>query len=268
MTTIGLAVQKGGVGKTTLAVHLAYYAAQQKRRVILLDADPQGNASSWLLSSIENSDVYNLLMTQGNPQIAASRAIRAVPAFGIGLVASNNTTSDALVMLGAVGRLSDVTERVTALASLCDLCIVDMPPSRNTGFLDLLRACDWIVIPTELERHSIEGVTLMARVAQQLCDEGRGPRLMGIVPNDTNVHTVLHRAQMSELMQAYGQAVWPALPHTVKVGEVCAGGSTLFAEYPNEEITRKMRAVARRMMEVLKGTQKTARTTAVRRAAC
>jgi chromosome partitioning protein len=268
MTIIGLSVQKGGVGKTTIAVHLALGAAHHGKRVVLLDADPQGNASSWLCNNIDHNDVYTLLMTPGDVTAAARIAIRAVTGTNIGIVAGNNTTSDATVMLSAVGRLREITDRVRALATLCDLVLIDMPPSRNAGFLDFVRACDWIIVPTQLERHSLEGVTLMARTAQQLRDEGAGPRLMGIIPNQADAHTVLHRNQMRMLMDTYGQAVWPAIPKTIKVAEVASVGSTLFAEYPDEDVTAKMRANVARMMEVLDAAEGTRRTAKVSRVAC
>jgi chromosome partitioning protein len=267
MSVIGFSVEKGGVGKTTLSVHMAIGAAQAGKRVVLLDADPQGNASSWLNGNLTNNDVYNLLMTPGDTTAAARRAIKAVTGHNVGIVAGNNTTSDAMVMLSAVGRLKEITDRVQALAGLCDLVIIDMPPSRNAGFLDLVRACDWIIVPTQLERHSVEGVTLMARVAQQLCDEGQGPRLMGVIPNQAKARTVLHRTQMKALMATFGQAVWPAIPGTIQVAEVTSVGSTLYKEYPHEQVTLKMRACLKRMMEVLDGTQGTRRTATVRSAA-
>lgn len=260
---VALAVQKGGVGKTTLAVHLAAGAAARGKRVILLDADPQGNASSWLLSTIEHNDVYNLLMTPGDPLAAARRAVRPATSFNIGVVAGNNTTADAIVMLSAVGRLKEVSDRVMALGTLCDLLIIDMPPSRNAGFLDLLRACAWVIVPTQLERHSLEGVTLMARTAQQLQAEGHELRLMGIIPNQADIRTVLHRDQMATLMGTFGQAVWPAISDTIKIAEVTSVGSTLYKEYNGEPVTQKMLACVNRMMEVLYGTQKTERTPAV-----
>lgn len=169
-------------------------------------------------------------------------------------------------MLGAVNRLGEVTERIRALDTVPDVLFVDMPPSRNAGFLDILRACDFVIVPTQLERHSIEGVTLMARTAQVLRGEGQGPRLMGIVPNLTDIRTVLHRMEMAQLQEVFGATVWPALPGTIKVPEVAAVGSTLFKEYPDEKVTRKMQAVVNRMMEVLNGVEGFKRAAAVRRA--
>jgi len=73
MTTIALANQKGGVGKTTLAIHLAAYLAEQGRRVAVVDADPQGNCSSWALGGDTTQDGLFQLLVVGRPAVTLTR---------------------------------------------------------------------------------------------------------------------------------------------------------------------------------------------------
>ena len=239
---IGLANQKGGVGKTTLAVHLAVGAAREGKRVILIDADPQGNATSWLLDGESDEGIFRLLVLNEKPV----RAVRPLRRWGIGLVTGNYRTGEALTMLAAVGRLAEIPSRVRPLAEVADVVIVDMPPSRNAGFVELLSATDWIIVPTQLERLALEGVGLMAQTVGQM-----GTRLMGVVPNMTRAHTREHQAQMADLVEAFGQAVWTPVPLTIKVTEAVSYGKVLFDHCPNEAVTGAMQGLVARMLEVL-----------------
>ncbi len=215
MAIIAMANQKGGVGKTTLAVHLAVGAAQRGQRVILVDADPQGNATSWLMDGETDEGLFRLLVLNEK----AVRAVRPLGRWGLGLVPGNYRTGEALTMLAAVGRLAEIPARVKPLAEVCDLVIVDMPPSRSAGFVELLSATDWIIIPTQLERLALEGVSLMA--------------------------------QMEDLVGAFGQAVWPPVPLTIRVTEAVSYGKVLFGHCPDEAVTGVMQGLVDRMLEVL-----------------
>ena len=239
---IALANKKGGVGKTTLAVHLATGAARAGKRVILVDADPQGNATSWLLDGEQDEGMYRLFLLNESPL----RLVRGVRKFGVGLLTGNYRTGEALAMLSAVSRLPEIPTRIRPLAESADLVILDMPPSRTSGFLEILSAADWVIVPTQLERLSLEGVALLAQTVQ-----GTNTRLMGIVPNMTRAHTREHQAQMNDLVATFGQAIWPPIPLTIRVPETSTYGTTLFDLCPDESVTKIMSGIVTRMLEVL-----------------
>jgi chromosome partitioning protein len=243
-TIIGIANQKGGVGKTTIAVHLAVGLARTGKRVILVDADPQGNASSWLTDGAQDGGMYRLLVLKDAPV----KLVQPLRRWGIGLLPGNYETGQALAMLGAVGRLGEIPGRIRPLSDVADVVLIDMPPSRMAGFNELLLAADWIVAPTQLERLSLEGVELMAQAVREL---GAQPRLMGIVPNMTRRTTKEHQAQMNDLVRTFGQTVWPPLPLTIRVTEAASFGTTVFDLCPNDEIATAMQAIITRMVEVL-----------------
>ena len=244
MSIIAIANQKGGVGKTTLAVHLTVGAARAGKRVILMDADPQGNATSWLLDGEQDEGMYRLLLLNEAPV----KLVRGLRAWGLGLLPGNYRTGEALSMLGAVGRLAEVPSRIRPLGEAADLVIVDMPPSRMGGFTEILSAADWVIVPTQLERLSLEGVALLAQTISQA--QG-GPRLMGIVPNMVRARTREHQAQMRDLVGAFGQAVWAPIPLTVRVTEASSYGTVLYDLAPREAATQVMSAMVSRVLEVL-----------------
>lgn len=243
---IAMANQKGGVGKTTLTVHLAVGAARAGKRVLVVDADPQGNLTSWLLDGEQENGMYRLLVLNDAPL----KLVRALRTWGVGLLPGNYETGQGFAMLGAVGRLGEIPSKLRPLGEIADYVFIDMPPSRMGGFNELLRSADWVIVPTQLERLSLEGVGLMA---QAVADLGQHPRLLGIVPNMARARTREHQAQMADLVEAFGQAVWPPLPLTIKMTEAASYGTTVFDLCPTEEIAQAMTAVLTRLLEATDG---------------
>ena len=113
MTTIAIANQKGGVGKTTLAIHLATYLAEQGRRVALVDADPQGNCSSWVLGGDTTQDGLFQLLVVGRPAVTLTRDLAG---WGFRLLPGNPRTGEAFVFLAATGKPFDTVAQTARAA--------------------------------------------------------------------------------------------------------------------------------------------------------
>jgi chromosome partitioning protein len=252
MTTIAIANQKGGVGKTTLAVHLATYLAEQGRRVALVDADPQGNASSWLLGGDISQDGLFQLLVVGRPAVTLTRDL---PGWGFRLLPGNHRTGEAFVFLAATAKPFDaVAQLLRPLAAQVDYLLLDTMPSKGAGFREVLFAADWALVPTQLERLSLEGVSFLAQTCGELAHErGRGPRLLGVIPNLVRRRTGEHQAQLTELLGAFGSAVWPPIPLSVRVAEACAYGTTVFAHAPHDPVAAALRLIGQRLIENLEG---------------
>lgn len=241
---IALSNQKGGVGKTTVGVHLAIGAARRGKRVVLVDADPQGNATSWLTDGADNDGMYRLLMDSDR----LPRVVQPLSSWGLSLVGGNVRTGEALTMLAAVNRLAEIPPRLWSLERICDFVFVDMPPSRAAGFMEILSSADRVIVPTTLERLSLEGVALMGHAVNCLPNT----KLMGIVPNMTRRNTKEHQAQMQDLVGAFGQSVWPPIPLAICVTEASSFGSTVWDMGASDAATA-MTVVLDRMWEVLYG---------------
>ena len=242
-TMVAVANQKGGVGKTTITIHLAIEVARRGRRVMVIDADPQGNATSWLLDG-DTSDpgLFNLFVVS-KPLL---QCVRGVSRWNLALLPGNSRTDEAMRFLSVTDRLASIPKMIEPLRDLCDVVLVDMPPSRSAGFTELLAACDWVIVPTQLERLALEGVGLMAQTAEDLRAKGHGPRLLGVVPNMLR-QVNEHKTQMKALVEMFGSVVWPPLPLSVRVAEACAFGKSLFEIAPDDPVTVAMRTVVDRL---------------------
>jgi chromosome partitioning protein len=248
MPIVAFANQKGGVGKTTLTVHIGAWLSRQGKKVIVVDGDPQGNTTSWLMDgALDDAGVFRLLVV-GDP---LHRAIRPVGGeWQLGLLPGNWRTGEAMTFLSATHKPFDTVAKALApLARMADYVLIDMPPSRAGGFQELLFAADWVLVPTQLERLSLEGVNFMAHEANRLAEEhGRGPRLLGIVPNMVR-ETNEHRAQLDALVEVYGPVVWPPVPLSIRVTEACSFGQSLFQFGPKEPVTGAIVTVAERFLQ-------------------
>jgi chromosome partitioning protein len=239
-----IANQKGGVGKTTLTIHLAAYLAQCDQRVVVVDGDPQGNATSWLLSGRIEPGMHNLLI--------GGRTMEEVVRLGkwnVALVPGDNATGDAMTMLAAVNKLKRISEKLTPIGRRADYLFIDMPPSRSAGFEQLLSIADALIVPTQLERLSLEGVRFMARTVNELDD---GPRLLGIVPNMVR-KTNEHREQLDALAESFPDVIWPPIPLSVRVSEACGYGSTMYKYAPQHKVTRALELVSKQFVDLTGG---------------
>jgi len=139
------------------------------------------------------------------------------------------------------------------LDGVVDYVLIDMPPSRNVGFLELLYACDLVLVPTDLARFGVEGIYLMAQALGDIAKvHGSAPRLLGVVPNKFR-NTKIEKARLVQLVNQFGPAVWPPVPLAVAVQEACGGGQSLFETAPGEKVTRAMVKVCKRLEENSQG---------------
>jgi chromosome partitioning protein len=250
MSIIAIANQKGGVGKTTLAAHLAYWLAQQGRKVIIVDADPQGNATSWALNGeLPYSALWSLLIAERN----LGELIQPARWDGVRILPSSQKTGDAMIVLRTINApFSKVASSLRPLEREADYVLIDMPPSRNSGFLETLFAAEHLLIPTQLERMAVEGiVTLTETLVALRSQQGAAPQLLGIAPNMARLHTNEHQYHMKLLIDTFNGAVWPAIPNTVKVAEANSFSETVFEYAPENPIASAFERIGQRVISNL-----------------
>jgi len=249
---IVIANRKGGVGKTTLTLSLAVYLARAGLRVVAVDGDPQGNLTSLCLGGREDDGLYAMLVAKKLPPL--TQMLRAVDFSGqrFAILGGDASTADALGMLALGQRLDEVQKRLVAIAQQVDLLLLDMPPSQALGFQQMLGAGDWLLVPTKMERLSIEGVGQMLALAM-----ANRIRLMGIVP--TMVRGVIeHREQGRELLAVLREsgvpdALWPPIPDSIRVAEAQAHGLTIYDYEPSNPAAVALQRTAQNVLSILRG---------------
>jgi chromosome partitioning protein len=165
MIRIAIANQKGGVGKTTSAINLATALAATGWRTLLVDLDPQGNASTGIgVGAAEREQsTYDLLIDQ-RPLAEIARPTR-IP--GLDLVPATVDLSGAEVELVGVAERTDRLK--TALASdTHDVCVIDCPPSLGLLTLNALSAADTLLVPLQCEFFALEGLSQLLKTVEQV----------------------------------------------------------------------------------------------------
>lgn len=261
MKTITLLNSKGGTGKTTLATHLAAGLSLFGQRVLLIDADGQGNATTAL--GLAKSPAFYDLVVRGAEWRESIRPVdpdiftppgAAYEGGALYCVPGNvetrnipNTISDETVL----------ARRVRELETLVDFVIFDTSPTASLLHSAIHAATDYLLLPTQLEGHSaLEGLpetleranAIRERAAQyglDLC------RVLGVVPNMFRAGTVTHESVLDHLKNEYGELVWEAVRQRIVVSEANLSKQLVYAYAPDSPAADELMLVAEAVLNTV-----------------
>ena len=243
--TIACANQKGGVGKTTTVVSLATYLALLGRRVLVLDLDPQGNATSGL--GVDRSSLgataYEA-MVDGRPLADLVTATRYA---GLDLVPSSiGLAAVDVELVGTPQRERRLARVLSGSAAAYDHVFIDCPPSLGLLTVNALTAADAVLIPLQSEYYALEGLgQLLATI--DLVRDNLNPALTvdGIVLTMYDARTRLSADVAEEVRQHLGTSVYDTIiPRSVRLSEAPSYGQAIATYSPESRGAQAYRALA------------------------
>ncbi len=234
--TIACTNQKGGVGKTTTVVNLATYLALLGDRVLVIDLDPQGNATSGFgvdRRAVAGS-VYDALV-DGRP---LDELHVATPVAGVRLVPSSISLAGAEVELAdKVGRERRLGASIAGIRDDWDWVLVDCPPSLSLLTVNALAGCDSVLVPIQCEYYALEGLTQLVSTIN-LVREALNPDLdiTGVVLTMFDSRTNLSTEVADEVRRHLGDAVFKTVvPRSVRLSEAPSHGLPIALYRPDSK---------------------------------
>lgn len=247
MKIITVTNRKGGVGKTTMAVHIAAGLANRGLNVGLIDTDSQGHAALFLDMEEENGLFQTLIEKQPLEEV-----VRIVPpghytlnpdeATGnLFLLPSSEKTYKIPYELDAEDAFAflEMAEDFAAKANL-DVIVIDTNPTLSMFDGAVYMATDGFIYVTECEALSFDGIAKATEQVANLSRQRRRylqreTRILGVIPNKLKANTVLHRKNIAELAQTYTDIVWSPITHRIAWAESAQAHRTVYVYAPDEQ---------------------------------
>ncbi len=240
MKRIAVANQKGGVGKTTTAVNLAAYLARLGKRVLLVDLDPQANATSGLGVRHVDGGVHAVLDGRVSPE----DAVVVLEPFGLDLLPASPDLVGASA--GLVEDPYRLREQLEPLWPAYDLVLFDAPPSLGPLTLNALVAAEGVLVPLQAEYYALEGIAgLMDTIAEVRARLNPTLRLLGILLTMFDGRTLLAQQVEANVRDHFGDLVfWTVIPRNVRLSEAPSYGKPVAYYAPTSTGAQAYRRLA------------------------
>lgn len=258
MQVLTLLNEKGGVGKTTLATHIAAGLALRGNKVIIIDADAQGHATI-RLGIAKRGGFYDLLVREEewqsvlsviSPDIYVPEGAKQTGS--LFLLPSNIETRNIATTIDDPELLR---ERLDELRGSIDYVIFDTSPTPSLLHGSIYMATDAILYPTTLEPLAFDGLLESIRHRERAIKQrGQDIRILGIIPTMVREKTAIHRHNLDDLHQTFGKLVWPPIKLRTAWVDATQTGQMVWVYEPSGYATQEALTVVNNLVKVNYGT--------------